>query len=86
MRREQQRLCEAYRAVFNTDLGIIVLDDMAKELGFYSNLATDEDRVLFNYFRSVLEKLGIFDYQHVKDAAVMRKLISLPMILDEKDA
>jgi len=71
---------EKYRAVFGTDMGMEVLDDIAKECGFYENLDTPEDMVLFNFFRSLLENIGIFDAEHINKGAVMRKLMELPLI------
>ena len=75
---------EKYRAFYNTDLGIEILDDQARECGFYENLDTPEDMALFNYFRSQLDKIGIFDNEHCKNNAIMRKLMELPLIPEAK--
>lgn len=76
------KIRDKYRALFNTDLGVEVLDDMAQECGLYDNIDTDEERVLFNYFRSILQKIGIFDKIHIKSNAIMRKLMELPLMPD----
>ena len=79
------KIRDKYRALFSTAMGIEVLNDMAQECGLYDNIDTDEDRVLFNYFRSVLQKIGIFDIKHIEDSAIIRKLMELPLIPDEEE-
>lgn len=79
------RIRDKYRALFNSDLGVEVLNDMAQECGLYDNIDTDEERVLFNYFRSILQKIGIFDREHVKSNAIIRKLMELPLMPDNNE-
>ena len=80
-----KQIRDKYRALFNSDMGIEVLNDMAQECGLYDNIDTDEERVLFNYFRSVLQKIGIFDTKHIEDDAIIRKLMELPLIPEKDD-
>jgi len=81
----KKNIRDSYRALFNTDLGVEVLNDMAKECGLYDNIDTDEDKVLFNYFRSVLQKIGIFDKAHTKNGDLVRKLMELPLVPEGSD-
>lgn len=69
-----------YRECFSTSIGMEVLNDMSIECGFYENMDTPEDMALFNYFRSVLEVIGIFDAEHINKGAIINKLMELPLI------
>ena len=61
MNEKRRRKTELYRAVFGTDAGRAVLTDILNDLGFISGLIqNEEDRVLNNYARRLLRKLGIW--------------------------
>jgi hypothetical protein len=75
---------EKYRALFDSDLGIEVLNDIAVNCGYYADLKTTEQMVLSNFFKWLLEMIGIYDEEHVEKAALMRKLMELPLIPEEK--
>jgi len=79
---ENQR--EKYRAVFSSDVGIEVLNDMAINCGFFADLKTSEQTVLSNFYRWILEQIGVYDYEHIENGAVLRKLMELPLIPQEK--
>lgn len=76
---------EKYRAFYDNSPGIEILTDQAVECGFFENLETPEDMALFNYFRSQLEKIGIFDAGHINNGALIRKLMELPLIPEPTD-
>ena len=71
---------EKYRAVFDTDMGVEVLTDMMVECGLFENAETPGEIALLNYIRSVLEKVGILDAEHINNCAITRKLMELPLI------
>ena len=75
-----------YNAFYNTSLGIEILDDQARECGFYDNVDTPADMALHNYFRSQLDNIGVFDNKHYKTNAIMRKLMELPLMPETKGA
>jgi len=75
-----------YRAVFDSDLGVEVLNHMAINCGFYSDLKTPDQTVLSNFMKWLLEMIGIYDVEHIESGAVMRKLMELQLIPEKKDA
>jgi len=77
---------EKYRSVFTSGYGPEVLNDMALECGFYDNLDTPEDMALFNYFRLIIQNIGVWDVAHVENTALMNKLLELPFVPGEEDA
>jgi len=84
-RKKMELIQEKYRALFSTDTGIEVLNNMAINCGYYADLKTPEQMVLSNYFRWILEQIGILDVEHIENAAIMRKLMELPLITEVKD-
>ena len=84
-KKRMKLLREKYRALFSTDMGIEVLNDMAINCGYYADLKTNEQMVLSNFFRWVLERIGILDVDHIEDASIIRKLMELPLITEVKD-
>jgi hypothetical protein len=77
---------EKYRALFDSDLGIEVLNDIAVNCGYYADLKTTEQMMLSNFFKWLLDMIGIYDEEHIESGAVMRKLMELPLIPEKKDA
>jgi hypothetical protein len=69
---KRRRRTEAYRRVFATPAGRIVLTDMLNDLGAISGrIESEEDRVLNNYARTLLKKIGIWkgrNIYHLTDA------------------
>lgn len=85
MNKTEKLMREKYRITFSSDIGIDVLTDMAFECGFMENLKTPEDMVLFNYFRSILEKIGIYVPEHFNKGALIAKLMELPLVPEDKE-
>ncbi|KKK86032.1 hypothetical protein LCGC14_2767310 [marine sediment metagenome] len=86
MRRSEALMKEKYRALFSSDIGIDVLTDMAYNCGFCEPMETEADKVLFNYFRSVLEMIGIYSPKHFNRGDLIRKLMELPLLPEGIDA
>lgn len=56
-----------YRQVFTTPQGRAVLTDILNDLGFYNMHRGEEDVVLTNYARRLLEKVGVWQPQNMYD-------------------
>ena len=80
-----ENIRQKYRAFWNTDLGVEILNDLAINCGYYADLKTPEQMVLSNFFRYLLEMIGIYDAEHIESGAIMRKLMELPLITKEKE-
>ena len=55
------RIQRAFRSVFSTEDGKIVLAVMLEDLKFFDPAANEADRVLSNYAKEILRKAGLTD-------------------------
>ena len=61
-KKTEQSIREEYRRTFNSGAGRKVLAHMLAEMHFFDEiLATEEERVLANYARKLLNNLGIWN-------------------------
>ena len=73
-----------YREVFDTPTGIEVLNDIGIMCGFFEDSLTLESMALSNLFRMLLEQIGILDGKYIARADIIRKLMELPLMPEDK--
>jgi len=71
----EERILRAYKAVFLTDEGQLVLQDMLFELYFLRNCETSEQQALCNYAKSLLVKVYGVPIESSRLAAIIKKLL-----------
>jgi len=68
------------RKLFETDIGVDVLNHIGINCGFFPGPTNTEQMVLCNFFRWLLGEIGIWDPEHIDNGTMMRKLMELPLI------
>lgn len=70
---EAEEIIQAYRTVFDTSTGQQVLGHMLTELHFFDEIiSSEEERVLANYGRKLLNRMGIWNAWNIDE--IMRAL------------
>ena len=77
----ERYVLRAFRAsLLETDEGLTVLDYLLRELGFWSEAVTEEDRIKRNIGVRILMLCGIWNNQNTMD--ILLKLKEVPNPLD----
>lgn len=67
---------KAYNLLFTSVHGQKVLAHMLAELNFFGEVATEEDRILHNYAKRLLNNIGVIQGPNVPD--IVRALLTIP--------
>jgi hypothetical protein len=78
---EERYIMRCYRATFTvTEEGQIVYDHLMRDLGCFSESATDEDRIKKNVAMRIMMYMGILTNKNTME--ISRKLFEVPTVID----
>jgi hypothetical protein len=70
---------QAYRRVFLSRDGRVVLTHMLSELHFFDEVVGDQEIALSNYGRRILYNLGALDPKNLADQSMVDALLAIPL-------
>jgi len=65
--RAEREIRQAYRRVFGTKEGMMVLAHLLADLHFFDTTENEKEQVLSNYARVILKRLGILNEQTIEE-------------------
>lgn len=72
--RQDREIRQAYRRVFNTKEGMVVLGHLLTDMHFFDTVENEAEQALSNYARVILKRIGILNEQTIEEvvAAFMK--------------
>ena len=65
--RAEREIRQAYRRVFGTKEGMVVLGHLLTDLHFFDTTENEKEQVLSNYARVILKRIGILNEQTIEE-------------------